>query len=426
MTSDQSGNLWRHSHQGLLDLPALNGDIQTDLLVIGGGFTGCSAALEAASSGAGVVVLEANTVGHGGSGRNVGLVNAGLWVPPEDIINKIGQEAGMRLINALGVAPDLVFEIIGKQGISCEATRNGTLHLAHAPSGLKDLETRFRQGNQIGAPVQLLDASETARRTGSDAFHGALFDPRAGTVQPLGYCRGLAQAARLAGSQLFEQSRVTRIQHDGTRWTAQANGNSVRAKHLLLATNAYADGIAGAPGREFVPVHYSQFATAPLTDEQRAGILPGGEGCWDTAMVMSSVRIDTAGRLIIGGVGNANGPGAAIHEKWAARKLKQFYPQLAGLAFEHRWEGAIAMTADHIPKVLSFGPNALSVFGYSGRGIGPGTVFGKYAARALLCDDPGALPLEITHHYSESFRRTRATYYELGAILTHAVKPSAI
>jgi glycine/D-amino acid oxidase-like deaminating enzyme len=135
-------------------------------------------------------VLEANTIGHGGSGRNVGLVNAGLWLPPDDIIQKLGHEKGNRLIDVLSVAPDLVFQLIEQNEINCEAIRNGTLHLAHSSWGLKDLRNRFQQGNHIGAPLRLLGSNETDDRTGSGAFYGGLFDPRAGTIQPLAYCRG--------------------------------------------------------------------------------------------------------------------------------------------------------------------------------------------------------------------------------------------
>ncbi|MDG1402117.1 MAG: FAD-binding oxidoreductase, partial [Candidatus Binatia bacterium] len=135
----------------------LDQSLEAELLVVGAGFTGCSAALEAAQSGASVVLLEANTIGYGGSGRNVGLVNAGLWVPPDEITRKLGPERGHRLIDALSAAPDLVFQLIDQNDIDCEATRNGTLHLAHAPSGLKDLQNRFQKGLRIGAPLGLLN-----------------------------------------------------------------------------------------------------------------------------------------------------------------------------------------------------------------------------------------------------------------------------
>ena len=111
-------------------------------------------------------------------------------------------------MTALSHAPDLVFDIIKAEGIRCEAVRNGTLHLAHSPSGMKELKDRYRQGNSVGAPLKILDRDETIGRTGSKAFFGSLFDPRAGTIQPLAYCNGLAQAASSKGAQIFEKSRL--------------------------------------------------------------------------------------------------------------------------------------------------------------------------------------------------------------------------
>ena len=224
------------------------------------------------------------------------------------------------------------------------------------------------------------------------------------------------------GAQIFEHSGVTAIRHDGTLWVASVNGHQVRARYLLVATNAYAGKIAGLPSPEFVPVYYSQYATQPLSDEHRRHILPGGEGCWDTDMVMSSVRVDQEGRLVIGGVGNAHGKLAAIHRAWASRKLAQIYPELSGVPFKPVWSGAITMTSDHLPKILSIGSGGLSVFGYSGRGIGPGTVFGQQAARALLFDETADLPLAIIGSYRETLKSARAAYYESGTCLAHALR----
>lgn len=424
MTSDT--NLWRASCAERLATTPLAADASADLVVIGAGFTGNAAALEAARRGASVVVLEAETIAHGGSGRNVGLVNAGLWLPPDEVLAQMGEAPGTRLVAELGQGPQKVFDLIDRHGIQCEATRAGTLHLAHSPAGLADLENRFRQGNRHGAPLQLLDAAETARRTGSGAFHGALLDPRAGTVQPLAYCTGLARAATGLGARIHEASPVTAITHRDGLWTVTANGHSVTAPRLLLATNAYHRQIAGSYAPQYVVVHYCQFATSPLPEAVKAKILPRGEGCWDTAMVMSSVRIDAAGRLIVGGMGNSEGLGAAIHAGWARRKVRELYPELGDIAFEHSWRGRIAMTGDHIPKVVNFGPSAHAVFGYSGRGICPGTVFGTAAAAALLEDRPDAFPLPVRQTYAEPRRGLYEAWYEFGATLTHAFRPGIL
>ena len=421
MTASQHGNLWRSSSGEAISAGPLDCALSVDLAVIGGGFTGNSAALEAARSGASVALLEARTIGHGGSGRNVGLANAGLWLKPDEILAELGEEAGRALIARLGAAPDLVYGLIEREEISCEATRNGTLHCAHAPSGMDDLRARFRQGNAHGAPLQLLDAAEAQARVGSASVHGALFDPRAGTVQPLAYCRGLARAARRAGAQIFEQSPVTGIAREGEGWRITCNGQTVQAGALLMATNAYHAPLSGAQPPAYTPVHFGQFATAPMPASARARILARGEGCWDTALVMSSFRTDQAGRMILGGMGNLDGPGGGIHAGWARRKLRQLFPEIAELPFEHAWCGRIAMTSDHIPKIVEIGPNALSCFGYSGRGIGPGTVFGTAAAKALLSGDLTDLPLAPAKRHDESLTALKGSYYELGATLTHAV-----
>lgn len=413
-------NLWRASSAESFSAAPLAADLTVDLAVIGGGFTGCAAALEAARQGASVAVLEAESVGHGGSGRNVGLVNAGLWLPPETVVAQIGPEAGSKLIQALGLGPARVFALIAREGISCEATPNGTLHLAHSPAGFKDLAERHRQGVALGVPLRLLDAAETARRTGSTAFHGALLDPRAGTIQPLSYVRGLARAAVAAGARIHEGSPVTSLTRQGDLWIIAANGHTLRAKAVLVATNAYHLGIGAAFRPRFVAVSYCQFATAPLSAAQRAPLFPGGEGTWDTAPVMSSFRTDQAGRLILGGIGNSEGPAGPIHAAWARRKLAALYPALKDQPFEHAWRGRIAMTADHIPKIVAFGPNAMACFGYSGRGICPGTVFGTDTAQALLSGDPGGLPVTPVTAYDERFTTLRGAYYEAGASLVHA------
>ncbi|WP_323780841.1 FAD-binding oxidoreductase [Thalassovita sp.] len=422
MRSETENGLWGASLTHRAETAILSEDLSADLVVIGGGFTGCAAALEAARLGASVVVLEAQTIGFGGSGRNVGLVNAGLWLPPETIVAQIGDSAGRRLIAALADAPDRVFNIIDREGISCEATRAGTLHLAHAPSGMKDLRDRYRQSAAFGMDLHLLDAEETRKRTGSAAFHGALFNPAAGTVQPLAYCHGLARAAQTAGARLFENSPAQSVAHDGDVWVVSAQGRKVRAAGLLMATNAYPAAGTKVRAPRCAPVSFSQFATEPLPQDALDHVLPGQEGCWDTGVVMSSIRRDFAGRLIIGGMGNSNGLGGVIHAQWARRKLRTLYPELADLPFEHNWSGRIAMTGDHILRVLSLGPSAYSIFGYSGRGIAPGTVFGTLAAQAILHDAPDLLPVPVVAQYRESLTAAKGAYYEFGATMVHAVQ----
>lgn len=418
---DHDQSLWRQTTSERLNTSQPSGDVTVDLAVIGGGYTGCSAALTAARAGASVCLLEAHQIGHGGSGRNVGLVNAGLWLPPAEIRGHLGQPAGDRLIDLLANAPAEVFALIDTYGIRCEPVRNGTLHCAHSASGYQNLRARHAQLSEAGAPVELIDATASRQRTGSPDVHGALFDPRAGTIQPLAYAVGLARAAQEEGAQIFTQSAVQSLRHEGGVWVLHSSTGTVRARSVIQATNAYHQGIADtAP--DYVPVYYFQYATAPLSHNLRASILPNGEGCWDTGLIMTSFRLDQAGRFIIGGMGELSGVGGFAHKAWVRRKLATLYPQLADQPLIEGWHGRIAMTSDHIPKITEIGPNALAAHGFSGRGIGPGTVFGRLMAESLLNDDPSLLPVPSVPDYRENWTGLRRAFFETGAALTHLIK----
>lgn len=412
----REGNLWHCTGGSPINAAPLERDEVADVVIVGGGFTGCSAALHLAEAGINARLLEAQTIGHGGSGRNVGLVNAGLWTPPDEVERALGRDSGPLLNQMLASAPDLVFDLIARHGIACEPTRSGTLHCAHSQGGLADLQRRYRQQVARGAPVRLLDAAERRRVIGSHAFHGALFDPRAGTIQPLAYVRGLARAALAAGATLYEHSAAIRVKHEGGVWKASTERGTITARTLIQATDSYE---CRPTQPAMTPVHYFQCATPPLPAELRARILPGGEGCWDTARVMSSFRLDAAGRMIIGAVGSLEGAAAAMHRHWAARKLVRLFPELAGRTFDYSWSGRIGMTSDHLPKVVELGPRGIAIYGYSGRGIGPGSAFGKAAAAWACADARAAFPLPITPPRVEPLVTVKKHYFALGGILTH-------
>ncbi|SFU36127.1 Glycine/D-amino acid oxidase [Aliiroseovarius crassostreae] len=420
--ADITESLWHKTCAEHPGAAALSGEVTADLVVVGGGYTGLSAALSAARTGLDVRLIEAGRFGQGGSGRNVGLVNAGLWLPPEEIAKRIGKEAGDNLSAALAGAPDLVFALIREFDIKCEPVRAGTLHCAHARSGMRDLANRHRQLSAIGAPVTLLSREEAVARVGSTQVHGALFDPRAGTIQPLGYARGLARAAMECGAHLHENSPATEILQTRTGWQLRTPEGGISARKMIIATNAYHLPVQGAPAPKVVPVHYFQAATDPLPADQLAQILPGREGCWDTAMVMSSWRLDQAGRLVIGGMGAIDHFASGAHLAWLDRKLARMFPALAGLRLTTPWHGRIAMTEEYLPKILPMGNNALIAFGFSGRGIGPGTLFGKAMAEALIKDDQALLPRPPVDQHGVTMASTRQVYYETGATLTHLLK----
>ena len=411
-------NLWQETSKEKITFGNLNKSITTDLVVVGAGFTGCSAALFAAKSGLSVTLID-QKIGHGGSGRNVGLVNAGLWMPPETVENILGLDAGVKLNNALAKAPDLVFSLIDNYGINCSANRSGTLHCAHSEKGLKDIQLRFKQLSERGAELELLDKQQTEQRIGSSKFFGSLFNKKAGIINPLDYCLGLAKAAKSNGVNIYESTLATKIQSINNEWLVKTSEGSIKAKMLLIATNAYQKPIEGLNPSQYTSVQYFQVATKALPLDLAKSVLPNAEGCWDTASVMSSFRLDADNRLIIGGIGNLGHSASKIHTNWARRKVESLFPQLTNIAIDFSWHGRIAMTDDHIPKILRLGNNAYSVFGYSGRGIGPGTYFGKAVSDCLVTGDENFLPVDPLDNYQEPLSRIKGGIIEFGATVSH-------
>ncbi len=416
----RSHGLWEKSAPAAPDTCGLHRDIRVDVAVIGAGDTGLSAALHLAERHVSVSVLEAAQVGFGGSGRNVGLVNAGLWVMPEVVIGRLGMPYGPRLLERLGEAPGRVFELIARYDIACEPVRSGTLHCALGRKGLEQLEQRAAQWLALRAPVELLGPADTARRTGSRIFSGALFDARAGTVQPLAYARGLARAAMANGAALFTDSAVLGAERDGDTWVLRTSSGSARADWVVVATDAYAEGPWRIAREEQVHLPYFNFATGPLQESLRQSILPGWEGAWDTRRVLSSFRLDAAGRLLFGSVGALRARGADVHQQWARRALGRMFPQFGRVEFEHGWYGHIGMTADSLPRFHVYAPRVIGFSGYNGRGIAPGTMFGAILADLICGKVPlSELPLPVTEPEAARFRGLREGLYRAGSRALH-------
>ncbi len=374
----------------------MDGDVKTDVAIVGGGFTGLSTALHCVEKGLSAHVIEARHIGFGGSGRNVGLVNAALWLPPQEVRKKLGDVYGPRFVKEFGSGPEAVFSLIERHQIRCEATKSGTIHAAHAPSGVLDLEGRAAEWKRLGEPVDLLTREQVVALTGTDAFYGGLLDHRAGTINPMGYCRGLARAARGAGATIGTGARATRLLKQNDGWRVETDRGIVRAKSVILGTNAYTDTLWPKLAKVFTPIHYFQFATKPLGPDA-AHILPGRQGLWDTGDIMFNIRRDAFDRLLVGSMGTVIGTAEkGLSRRWARKQIARVFPTLGPVEFEEAWHGRIAMTPDHLPRVYELDTGLYTAIGYNGRGITTGTLFGRAMANLLAGMDRADLPLPIT------------------------------
>lgn len=368
-------------------------DGPVDVAIVGGGFTGLSTALHTAEAGLSAQVLEAKQIGYGGSGRNVGLVNAGVWLPPGQVNAALGDTYGPRFLETFGDGPRRVFDLIEKHQIRCEAVRNGTIHATTTASGVAELKARVTEWQRLGAPVRLLSGEDVGERVGSNAFRAGLLDERAGTINPMGYCRGLARAAKGAGAKIATGVTVTGLKRDGDGWRVDTDHGTLIARNVVLGTNAYSDDLWPGLRHIFTPIHYFQFATRPLGDEARH-ILPGRQALWTNARFMISIRRDASDRLLLGSMGSVlGGKDGGLSHRWAVRQLARLFPGLGKVEFDEAWHGQIAMTHEHLPRIYLLDKGLYAGAGYNGRGITTGTIFGKAMADLIGGMDPDELPI---------------------------------
>lgn len=395
----------------------LEESLQADVLVVGAGYTGLSSALHLAEQGASVVLLEARSTGFGASGRNAGLVNAGVWQNPEHVSKELGEAAGERFNLALRDSPALVFELVKRFAMSCDAQQSGTVNIAHQVSDMAYLKTRCRQMQALGAAVELIDGVRSEKISASPVYrHGGIFDPGAGTIHPLNYARALAKAALDQGARLFQESGVESLTRHNDRWLATTSRGEVSADQVILATNAYADKNSQKVHESTLPVFIFQCATEPLAEDVATSIIPQRHGLWDTQTLMTSSRIDSSGRLVMSAAGRLQGVQRAIRENWMTRSRDRLFPQTRGNAWGYQWSGQIGVTTSKILRVQLLAPGVFAPSGYNGRGIGPGTVIGKHLADTIVSGNRDDFPFPIEALYREKWSKVRAAYYNYGTL----------
>ncbi len=279
------------------------------------------------------------------------------------------------------------------------------------------LADRSRQLQALGAGVELIDGMRSRALSGSPLYHfGGILDPAAGTIQPLSYARALAGAALGAGARVYARSAIESLTRRGNRWLAQTARGEVEAEQVILATNAYADANSAGVRESTLPVFIFQCATPPLPDAMAAAIIPERHGLWDTQTLMTSSRIDAAGRLVMSSAGRLHGFQRPIRQDWMTRMRERMYPQTRGIDWEFAWSGQVGVTSSKILRVQLLAPGVFAPAGYNGRGIGTGTVMGKHLAATIASGNRDDFPFPIEALYREKWSGVRAAYYSYGTL----------
>lgn len=381
-------NLYRDTAEPAAATPPLDGDIRADVAVVGGGFTGLSTALHLAEQGAQVVLLEAEEPGWGASGRNGGQVNPGLKHDPDTVERDFGHDLGRRMNALAGAAPQYLFDLIQRHGISCEARRNGTLRAATAPKHAAAVRVTVEQLRQRQAPVELLSGKELADMTGTDRYQVALFDPRGGDLNPLSYARGLARAAIEAGAAVHGRTRAMTLRRQGELWQVTTPSGTVTAPQVVLATNGYTDDLWPALRRSVVPVFGAIAATAPLPDSVARAVMPSRAVLYESGAITVYYRVDGGGRLLIGGRGPQTEISSTAPLAHLLNYAHKLWPALKDVTWTHAWGGRLAMTQDSYSHWHEPAKGVMACLAYNGRGVAMATTMGALVAKRIL--DPAA------------------------------------
>ena len=354
--------------------PPLRGETAADLCIVGGGFTGLSAALAAAGAGASVVLVEARRVGWGASGRNGGQVGSGQRVALSELERRFGPDRALALWRLGEAARDEVRRLV--EAHAPEARwRPGIAHLEYDAKGAESAmrEARLVARRTGGREAEPLDATGAARLTGSRAFAGGVLDRESGHVHPMRLAFGLARAAMAAGARIHEGTRVHRVS-EGAETIVHCHSGRVRAKRVLLACNGYLAGLSEPVEARVMPINNFVVATEPVP-----GLMAEDVAAYDSKFVVSYWRMSEDDRLLFGG-GESYGYGfpkdiAALVQK----PLERIYPQLKGVRIDHAWGGTLAITVNRLPHLAEQGA-VLNASGYSGHGVALGCLAGRLAA----------------------------------------------
>jgi glycine/D-amino acid oxidase-like deaminating enzyme len=342
-------------------------------------------------------VLEANDAGWGASGRNGGMAVARFKKPLSTLAAAYGTPTALRLHGMILEAVDTLEAMISEYGIDCGFARCGHLTPAHGRAALATLEAdiRWLETEAKDSVPLLLDAAATAREIGTRRYVGAYLDSRAAGIHPLNYARGLAAALAARGVPIFVRTPVTALSEAAGRTDLAAGGGRVRARQVILATNAYSDSWPLHPNlhRRIVPVSSSVITTAPLAEETAASILPNGRLASDTKRIMHYFRMLPGRRFLFGGRGDLLGRERPEGYLRLEEAMRTHFPQLAAARVKYWWSGKVAVTLDDFPHIGRLSKNILFAVGYGGRGVALSNLLGKYLARLIAGEHVDAGPM---------------------------------
>ena len=377
-------------HATMPDLPDRRGrplPDSADVVVVGGGYTGITASRELARRGASVSLVEAETLGFGGSTRNGGIVHPGYKWGPRALVKRYGEETGKALFRDTLDAYALVKRLIADESIACEWRECGSLDLAWGANHVDDLVEAGRTLADFGVESTFVPRERLREEIGSDAYHGGLAAPEAGLLHPGKYFAGLAAAADTAGADLHEGVRATAVrrQADG-RFVVETDRGAILAKDVVVGTNGYTDGVMPSLRRRMIPIGSYIIATEALPEELARDLSPKGRAFFDTKNFLYYWHVSEDRRMIFGGRTSFLPTSVDRSARILHKGMVEVHPQLAGYRIDYAWGGNVGFTFDRMPHVGQM-DGVTYAMGCCGTGVAMMTWLGT-AVGGWLAGDP--------------------------------------
>lgn len=363
--------------------PALAGTHRADVCVVGGGYTGLSAALHLAGRGYSVILLDAQRVGWGASGRNGGQLGSGQRIDQMRLEKMLGPDHAKRLWTIAVEAVALVKSLIGEHKIDAEL-KPGVLHVDHRARFVPATEAyveHLRRAYDYRS-IRFVARAELGQMLGTSAYFGGALDVSAGHLHPLKFALGLARAAIQKGVKIFERSRVTKVGKTDPATVTTGEG-TVIARFVVLACNGYLGELEREVASRVMPINSYIVATEPLGEALARALIRDDVAVADSRFVVNYFRLTSDHRLLFGGRESYGYRYPADIASAVRRRMLAIYPQLADARIDYAWGGALGITMNRMPHLARLAPNVLSASGYSGHGLGMATIAGQLCAEAI-------------------------------------------